>query len=69
MIGLFSVVSQELVTLKNIESIIIIIVVIIIVIIIIITIIRIVTIIIIIINKKLYKQSILFHCSNTRSTI
>ena len=70
MIGLFSVVSQELVTFKNIESIIIIIVVIIIVIIIIIiTIIRIVTIIIIIINKKLYKQSILFHCSNTCSTI
>ena len=68
MIGLFSVVSQELVTFKNIESIIIIIV-IIIVIIIIITIIRIVTIIIIIINKKLYKQSILFHCSNTCSTI
>ena len=68
MIGLFSVVSQELVTFKNIESIIIIIV-IIIVIIIIITIIRIVTITIIIINKKLYKQSILFHCSNTCSTI
>ena len=59
MIGLFSVVPQELVTFKNIESIIIIIIIIII---------RIVTIIIIIIIK-LYKQSILFHCLNTCSTI
>ena len=77
MIGLFSVVSQELVTFKNIESIVIIIVIIIIIIniniiiiiIIIIIISRIVTIIIIIIIIKLYKQSILFHCSNTCSTI